>query len=1226
MRGLRLQVKVVSQPSHNPKGRNLAPIAEFLHLAAPNVTLEDLSLLITDKYARLYPRNRPLNIQRLQDSEGNDLDLTYTVGDVFDDKSSNRDGSIVKVIHKDILRDESVPPESGLRPAGSKKRSIQSLAPVAESEESPEGGEEVEEEIGVPVNLHRNKRQRLGTGSDESVEVEEIQQEEEIQEETPEGQNIEEEPEVPPVSSNTVEPSRSRPRTLSQHSYVAESSTGGAGLRSPSLGPEALSGAMNHDSLLPPNHFTRDGVQQRGSSLIPETSQGLGELLSPKEETFSSPLFTATTNRRVLPSSQLVEISSPESEELDAPVIAPHTLRGSGGRKSTSTTPKQGTLKRPAKAMAKKPSPRNQTSVYELEDTESEPEEAEQPVPQKRKVNSQPLKKFQGPVSRRVLGRRPGGSSSTPTLEVPSSQTDTIPAPRILNDFVVEIPHIEEVRRSRERELSNTPVQNVADLIGSKSRPEEDSATGTGSSQDKFTKPSLPAKNQPRAGKGSKQPEASITVEKSPVKETRTPITLTAKRTTASRSKTPQSATPEINIGKSAGSSSVLLSAMRSPDKRNLEAKKSVSFANEGSPVPIANVTVAASATKTAGTASKPTPELRKPRTTFKVPMPVIPLELQGIGDQSTVEGKKKYEAFVGKPSRARSTSSTPPIATLSSTPASSRIVVKGKPKRGDSADTDDGSIIVKGSPTRNTQPVTNTAKDTLKKKGSPSPVSDEENSSADEVMEDAPPVSTKPSTQKSSSPVSSSSESESASESEEESDDDDDSEEEEETDNTPKKASPKAEKETAKSQPPAAPESESESEAEAQGEFVDIKKIMELSDSDAETHAESVNKGRSKAAMTREESPIKGPGKRQLRSTSPEKSGFVQVPYAAAPSKLALKPISGLAPGSHGNSGTPSSDEEDEVENQSDQDMVDQSENEDEDEDVDDAEDEGLETAHRKSKTLLPAPDIIESGPRSRSESIPPPSSISVIPESSLPKPPTEEESGEESGTDTATSPSKEDSSSEEDSDDESSEEEPEKPAPPKKVDTTAKAMNALFRSPAPKLPNGNLRTTPSRFSKTPEPSQPAAGPSKLPPSRMNRRTLGYISPSPGPPSSMPARLPSMMSPKDLRKRHSLTSHYKGLSMLSQQDIPETRDGGKSAGAATAAAAGVGASQKPKPRLSEGMKSFQNILSSQKGGKDSDDDSDSDDSDDSEDEGKGEKEEEKSKGRIGLSRFLPFL
>ncbi|KAK6495862.1 hypothetical protein TWF481_002907 [Arthrobotrys musiformis] len=423
----------------------------------------------------------PLNIQRLQDSEGNDLDLTYTVSNIFDDKSSNRDGSIVKIIHKDILREESVPPESGLRPGGSKKRSIQSLAPVAESEEGLDGGEEVEE-IKVPVNLHPSKRQKLGAGrgSLEDEDEDEVQQEGVGgEDESVEEQQLGEEEEEELASLPTLP------------SSVAGSSTIRASTRNTSSGA-----ASRYDGIRPAHHLLGGGPQGRGSPLIPETSQGIVELLSPKEETFSSPVFTATTYKKVVPNTQPVEISSPEAEELDTPVIAPYTVKGSGGKKAI-VAQKQGTLKRPAKASSnKKSTSRGQSSVYGMEDSESEEEESEGPAPQKRRVNNDPPKKHLSAIPKRVTLRRSGASSSTPTLEVPSSQPEDNLASRILNDFVVEIPNIEDVRMSsRERELPSTPVPNAPDLISLKTRFSKTLSTGLKPSQERFVKPSLLAKN-----------------------------------------------------------------------------------------------------------------------------------------------------------------------------------------------------------------------------------------------------------------------------------------------------------------------------------------------------------------------------------------------------------------------------------------------------------------------------------------------------------------------------------------------------------------------------------------------------------------------------------------------------------------------------------------------------------------------------------------------------------
>lgn len=59
---------------------------------------------------------RPLRIDKLQDCNGNDLDLCYTVEDVFSDKASDNLNSIVRVIQGSEIRESSLPPESGLRP------------------------------------------------------------------------------------------------------------------------------------------------------------------------------------------------------------------------------------------------------------------------------------------------------------------------------------------------------------------------------------------------------------------------------------------------------------------------------------------------------------------------------------------------------------------------------------------------------------------------------------------------------------------------------------------------------------------------------------------------------------------------------------------------------------------------------------------------------------------------------------------------------------------------------------------------------------------------------------------------------------------------------------------------------------------------------------------------------------------------------------------------------
>jgi len=65
---------------------------------------------------------RPLKIEKIQDSNGNDLDLSYLVSDVFSDKLEDNLNSIVRVLQKSTLRESSIPPESSLRPQFPRKR------------------------------------------------------------------------------------------------------------------------------------------------------------------------------------------------------------------------------------------------------------------------------------------------------------------------------------------------------------------------------------------------------------------------------------------------------------------------------------------------------------------------------------------------------------------------------------------------------------------------------------------------------------------------------------------------------------------------------------------------------------------------------------------------------------------------------------------------------------------------------------------------------------------------------------------------------------------------------------------------------------------------------------------------------------------------------------------------------------------------------------------------
>ncbi|KAF8428121.1 hypothetical protein EV426DRAFT_705015 [Tirmania nivea] len=93
-----------------------APENSFLEISQPAFTLEELAASIEARHARLYPHQPQLIIHKLQDADFNDLDLQYTVGDVFSDKSQGKSSSIVRVIRSTPDRAGSIPPESALRP------------------------------------------------------------------------------------------------------------------------------------------------------------------------------------------------------------------------------------------------------------------------------------------------------------------------------------------------------------------------------------------------------------------------------------------------------------------------------------------------------------------------------------------------------------------------------------------------------------------------------------------------------------------------------------------------------------------------------------------------------------------------------------------------------------------------------------------------------------------------------------------------------------------------------------------------------------------------------------------------------------------------------------------------------------------------------------------------------------------------------------------------------
>ncbi|KAI9782450.1 MAG: hypothetical protein M1839_004936 [Geoglossum umbratile] len=127
---MRLQVQVLPLQERRYAGKaslpsityshqhpNLPPGAlSFLEICEDSISLNELCTKICARFARIYPQKPPLNIKKLQDVYENDLDLEYTVRDVFDDKSADQQNSVVRVLQAPATRDSSVPPQSALRP------------------------------------------------------------------------------------------------------------------------------------------------------------------------------------------------------------------------------------------------------------------------------------------------------------------------------------------------------------------------------------------------------------------------------------------------------------------------------------------------------------------------------------------------------------------------------------------------------------------------------------------------------------------------------------------------------------------------------------------------------------------------------------------------------------------------------------------------------------------------------------------------------------------------------------------------------------------------------------------------------------------------------------------------------------------------------------------------------------------------------------------------------
>ncbi|KAI9814845.1 MAG: hypothetical protein M1832_005647 [Thelocarpon impressellum] len=160
MQKLRIHVVVLPLPGE-PK--SLAKPPPFLLLSPAEATLEELSLAIVTQWRKNYPHKPPLTINKLQDSEESDIDLSYIVGDVF------RDRDTVKVVQVPTTRESSVAPDSALRPQflalGGRKR------PFATSNGKAPGSFGVHSSQGRPADERSSKRQRLlEIGRDESPE------------------------------------------------------------------------------------------------------------------------------------------------------------------------------------------------------------------------------------------------------------------------------------------------------------------------------------------------------------------------------------------------------------------------------------------------------------------------------------------------------------------------------------------------------------------------------------------------------------------------------------------------------------------------------------------------------------------------------------------------------------------------------------------------------------------------------------------------------------------------------------------------------------------------------------------------------------------------------------------------------------------------------------------------------------------------------------------------
>ncbi|KAA8911006.1 hypothetical protein FN846DRAFT_483897 [Sphaerosporella brunnea] len=260
---MRLQVHVY--PAH--AGASTKPTCSFLEVASPDLSLEDLSISICQRYRRLYPHRAELQIYKIQDHDCNDLDLSYSVSDVFCDKTASKDGSVVRVIEASNLRAYSIPPESALR---SQVWIRNRRAPRPASRLNTV----LENAVGYERVGKRRKIQGIDAVIDDSLD------ERDDAGSLADGERWLGGDDEPTNGEAQEDEEEEQPRAETSFQRIF----------SPELGEEADSGVW-HSSLGP-----RSSVEVTGARLVSEQAFGTAAAQEPqvKEEIVSSPVFTRT--------------------------------------------------------------------------------------------------------------------------------------------------------------------------------------------------------------------------------------------------------------------------------------------------------------------------------------------------------------------------------------------------------------------------------------------------------------------------------------------------------------------------------------------------------------------------------------------------------------------------------------------------------------------------------------------------------------------------------------------------------------------------------------------------------------------------------------------------------------------------------------------------------------------------------------------------------------------